>query len=355
MALAFAFALASALALAPADSAPTAPTPPALRVVAAGSAPFVAKTDGVAHGMSIAVWQAVASRAQLTYDLEVADSIDEALDGVASGRYDVAVGPISITYARARRVAFTQPYFQSTLSIVTTEANTSTWARVRPFFTRAVLVGVLALLAVLGLVGVLLWLTERRVNREQFPDRPVPGIGAGLWLALVTMTTVGYGDKAPQSGAGRFVAGLWMLVAMVTASSLTASFATALTLSQIGADAVATPDELRGQRVAVVQGAPAARFVRELGAQVVTVPHVDEGLEQLAADNVWAFVHDRVVLVDRMSSRVQRGDDDGLILTPAEYEPRGYGFAVAHGNPLLRPIDEAVLQLGESGVIDELR
>ena len=46
-----------------------------------------------------------------------------------------------------------------------------------------------------GGVGSLIWLAERRRNAEQFAE-PLAGIGSGMWFALVTLTTVGYGDKA---------------------------------------------------------------------------------------------------------------------------------------------------------------
>ncbi len=82
-------------------------------------------------------------------------------------------------------------------------------------------------------VGTLLWLAERRDNPEQFPATPVRGIGNGVWLALVTMTTVGYGDRVPITTAGRVMAGVWMVIALISASSLTAGIATALTLSQL--------------------------------------------------------------------------------------------------------------------------
>jgi voltage-gated potassium channel len=38
-----------------------------------------------------------------------------------------------------------------------------------------------------------------------------PNIGDGLWWAIQTVTTVGYGDRVPTSTAGRIVAALVML------------------------------------------------------------------------------------------------------------------------------------------------
>jgi voltage-gated potassium channel len=61
------------------------------------------------------------------------------------------------------------------------------------------------------------------VDREEFPD-----IGTGLWWALQTVTTVGYGDVTPANTVGRLVGALFMVeaiafVAMVTAA-ITSSF-----------------------------------------------------------------------------------------------------------------------------------
>lgn len=322
-----------------------------LEVVVAGSAPFVVVEGGKPEGIAIDLWEAVATRAEVPYRLEVAETIPKALEGLASGRYDAAIGPISITAQRAERVAFTQPYYESPLSIVSTAEGSRTWDRLRPFFTRAFGVGVGILLLVLGIVGVALWWTERKENPNQFSPDPVRGIGAGLWLALVTMTTVGYGDKAPVTPGGRFVAGLWMVVAMLTASSLTASIATALTLSQIGGEGIDAPEKLSGRKVAVVRDAPAAGFARQHGARVETVETVKEGLDRLAKGEVEALVHDRAVLAYELDGR-----DDGtkLVLTSGEYEVRGYGFAVTMGSSLVHRLDPAVLQVRESGMVREL-
>jgi voltage-gated potassium channel Kch len=61
------------------------------------------------------------------------------------------------------------------------------------------------------------------VDPEEFPD-----LGTGLWWALQTVTTVGYGDVTPANTAGRLVGAVFMLeaiafVAIVTAT-ITSSF-----------------------------------------------------------------------------------------------------------------------------------
>lgn len=322
-----------------------------LVVAVAGSPPFVVTDDGAPQGVAVALWNAVAGRAGVPFRLEAAKTVPEALDGVASGRYDLAIGPISITAERAQRVAFTQPYYESPLSIVVDAEGSGAWSRLRPFFTKAFAVGVGLLLLVLAIVGVALWWTERKENTEQFPKDAVAGIAAGLWLALVTMTTVGYGDKAPVTAAGRVVAGIWMVIAMLTASSLTASIATALTLSQIGGEGIDAPEALSGHRVAVVGGAPAAAFARRHGARLERVDSVREGLERLAEGEVDAVVHDRAVLAHELDGR---DDDAQLVLNPGEYETRGYGFAVPIGSSLVHRLDPVVLQVRESGMVREL-
>ncbi|WP_020409341.1 potassium channel family protein [Hahella ganghwensis] len=55
-----------------------------------------------------------------------------------------------------------------------------------------------------------------------------PGISNpmdGIWWALVTMTTVGYGDIVPESTAGRLFASVLIVMGLGMISALTASFA----------------------------------------------------------------------------------------------------------------------------------
>jgi voltage-gated potassium channel len=62
-----------------------------------------------------------------------------------------------------------------------------------------------------------------------FTDKKTyPDIGDGLWWAVQTVTTVGYGDLVPTSTAGRLVAALVMVVGIgfltVVTAAITSTF-----------------------------------------------------------------------------------------------------------------------------------
>ncbi len=56
------------------------------------------------------------------------------------------------------------------------------------------------------------------VDRDSFPT-----LGSGLWWAVQTVTTVGYGDHVPVTRAGQFVAAFVMLLGIGFVTVITAS------------------------------------------------------------------------------------------------------------------------------------
>ncbi len=81
---------------------------------------------------------------------------------------------------------------------------------------------VLVLLLVVTVGGAALYMIELEPSG-------VHGFGDALWWALVTVTTVGYGDITPSSTSGRVVAVIVMLVGIAFTSLLTAQIAAYLT------------------------------------------------------------------------------------------------------------------------------
>ena len=68
------------------------------------------------------------------------------------------------------------------------------------------------------------------------PETVKGGISDGIWWAVVTATTVGYGDIAPQSGWGRMIAVGIMLAGLGLISTLAASITTFFVGREEGAE-----------------------------------------------------------------------------------------------------------------------
>ena len=83
-------------------------------------------------------------------------------------------------------------------------------------------ISALAAILVLG-GGSALWLAERGSA-----DGSVRSWGDAIWLALSTMTTVGYGDHVPTTTAGRMVAAAVMLAGVGIVGAVAAAVALAV-------------------------------------------------------------------------------------------------------------------------------
>lgn len=69
---------------------------------------------------------------------------------------------------------------------------------------------------------------------ELMVDSGINGFGNALWWAIVTVTTVGYGDVVPETSIGRMIAGALMLVG-VSAIPITTSLVVSVFITRIQA------------------------------------------------------------------------------------------------------------------------
>jgi voltage-gated potassium channel Kch len=99
----------------------------------------------------------------------------------------------------------------------------------RSFETGHILWLVVASITTLVVVfGVVMWV----VDRKDFPT-----VGNGLWWAVQTVTTVGYGDVVPTTTGGRFIATGLMIIGYASLSLLTGIVASLLVSRRTAAQA----------------------------------------------------------------------------------------------------------------------
>lgn len=334
-----------------AQEAEQPPDPAApLRVAVAGTAPFVINDKAQIQGISVEIWRDMAARAGWDYETKIYPSVPQALDALKNGGADVVVGPVSISSDRAQSFEFTQPYFQSSLSILAPEMKPTIWQRLSPFFSKAFFTALGILIFLLFVVGTLLWLAEGKREDSDFPAAPLPGIGNGMWYAIVTMTTVGYGDLAPKTALGRIVSASWMLISVVAATSLVAGIASTLSLSHNAVQTINTARDLSGHSVAILKDSPSQYFIKKYGATAYPVASLEGGYQALKEHKADAIVFDRPQLRYFLQNHRELKAEVSL----AQYQSQGYGFAFPKNSTFAHQASVQLLHLVESGRTEKI-
>lgn len=323
-----------------------------LTVGIGGTPPFLIRQGDSYEGMVLDLWKQIALANDYDYELILQTETQAALDAVAAGELDLLVGPFSITSERLQSVNFTRPFFVSSVGILLPQELPTLWSRVRPFFTAAALSSTGALLVCLFLVGNSMWLAERKQNPEQFSKDYLPGVGNGMWFALVTLTTVGYGDRAPVTPAGRFIASVWMLISLIAVSSLIGGLASAFTLalSQIPAGGITSPSDLEGTRMAVVSGSTGEVWAAEYQARLLTKPQLKQAVEAVLSGQADGVVFDRPALEYYLS----QNPDLDLRLADFTLNSENFGFVVPYNSSLTQQLDLTIVKFKENGTIDRI-
>jgi len=314
-----------------------------LKVGVAGSQPFVFPSSASNKGIAVEIWEDIAAKKEWNYTYQSFDNVETALNSLKKGQLDLVVGPISITSDRLQYMRFSQPYYNSSLAIVSRSDKLSLWQKIQPFFSLKLILAIVVFLFILAIVGTLLWLAERKNSPEQFPGKPLDGIGNGMWLAIVTMSTVGYGDKAPVTLWGRIITGTWIVVSIIFATSMVAGIASTLTISSLGTSTITNIEQLANKKAATIAGSPSDLFLKENKAKVISVNSMDEAFEKLKAKDVEAVVYDRPQLL----YYIKQNQSENLYISKAEYYKLGYGFAFPTGSSLVYLVNRSLLELSE--------
>ncbi|RAI83850.1 transporter substrate-binding domain-containing protein [Algoriphagus yeomjeoni] len=314
-----------------------------LLVGVAGSQPFVFANNVENKGIAMDIWEELATKKGWNYRYKYFDKVETALSGLSKEMVDIVVGPISITSSRLEYMRFSQPFYNSSLSIVSRSDELTLWQKVKPFFSFKLIIAVGLFLFILALVGTLLWLAERKNSPDQFPKDPVNGIGNGMWLAVVTMSTVGYGDKAPVTLAGRIITGTWIIISIIFATSMVAGIASTLTLNSLGDSTILNIEQLSNKKAATLAGSPSEAFLKENKAKTIASNTLQEAMEKLEENEVEAVVYDRPQLL----YYIKQNQGKNFYLAKAEYFKQGYGFAFPINSSLVYEVNRALLELSE--------
>ena len=324
-----------------------------LRVATQRLEPFVVYRNRRYTGFSIDLWDKIADEMGVKYELYGVNTIAKLLDEVKRGAADIAIAGIGITSKREQYLDFSYSFFESGLQIMVPEDHETPlgaiFAKVFSIlFSRGLAYGVGLFLIVLLIAAHIIWFLERRHN-PQFSRGYFNGIWQSIWWAVVTVTTVGYGDKTPKGNLGRLFGLIWILAGYFVFAYFTASVTTTIALKELRGE-INGPQDLFGKKVATVEKSSAADYLTDQGLTIVTVEDIEKACHLLETGKVDAVVYDAPVL---QHYELQKGKGK-LKVVGLIFMERSYGIALHVDSPYREEINVALLRLEESGIYKEI-
>lgn len=328
---------------------------PIFTVGVAGTPPFVEYNPKIDkyQGISIDLWESIAKEKGWNYNYKHYETTEGLLRATHKGMVNVGIGPNTITGIRYTQLEFTHPYYVTELAIMSPASGQSMTHKVKHFLSETFLYALVFLIGVLSLVGTIFWAVEARAN-DNIATGPL-GILNGMWWAIVTMTTVGYGDISPMTRAGRLVASVWMVLAMLTVTSMTAGIASALTLAGLDEGVIENLDELKGKRIATVRGTTGQALSERLTSRVLLRADCKVAAMDVLTDTADAVIFDKPSLEHFM----KKNPGLNLALVDAGVGVQSYGFVMPKKSLISRYLREAlndgIIRRVEDGRMDKIR
>ncbi|WP_231563207.1 transporter substrate-binding domain-containing protein [Salegentibacter sp. Hel_I_6] len=304
--------------------------------------PFVIEEDGEFTGLSIDAWELVNKEIDLEYEFKQYGSLAELLSGIENNEVDFSINPVTVTNSRMQRMEFSQPYFISHTAVAK-RSESQIFSYLGNLFSWNFISAILILLAVIFIFGFLVWIFERKKNAEEFGNGS-RGILQGFWWSAVTMTTVGYGDKSPRTTGGRVIALIWMFMAIIIISSLTAGIASSLTVQTMN-DEINSVQDLSKFEVASVKSSSAQELLDLYNIKHTAASNGMEGISMVENEETKLFVYDEPILRYEIN---RRGLENEIEIHPKTLKKDYYGYSFPKNSKLLDTINPVLIGVMKS-------
>lgn len=343
-----------AMHVAPVDAAAAPQTGASTdRAITAGvyvSPPFVESTGGRFSGMAIDLWQDIAARRGLRTTYRAYPTFAALIDAVASGEADVAVTNLTITQERAKRLSFTQPWYDAGLRIMVPDAHSAGFSGLIAGLRRSGhLLAYAWLLGIIVVATLAVTLFDRKFD-EEFPRGWRDGFAESFFYVM-SIATAGKATRKNLFGwVGRVWAAIWLACGVAVVAYITSSVTSVMTTVSL-TQQVNSIDDLAGRTVGVFAGSVAEDYARNRELRVVAYDGITDAVAALQADEIAAIVGDAPVLEHYAHSNT------GAAVTVVGnlFHPDKYGFAMRRDSALTHPVTLELLGLHESGRVKALR
>lgn len=320
------------------------------------SPPYVITDDPKnINGLSVHVWKMVAKEAGLDYRLKIFKDLPSLLKALKENRIDASIGVHVASSEKAEDLFFTQPYYLCFVGVMTRKEALTLWERVKPFLSIGFITAIISLSINLLFVGYLFWFFERKSNPQFQQASATRGLGMGMWLALSTLTTVGFGDIVPKTRGGRVICALWMIISLAMAATFTAGLSsvitTTFTTEYISSAKVETSSQLIGKKIIVLPGTNIDKLLISYGGNLIYQDNLHIAVKKLLDREVDAIVFDKLALMYYLQSH----SNQKLMISPISFHMNYLSFAFSPKRyNIFHKFNICLLRLRENRVLENV-
>lgn len=326
-----------------------------LQVATKQSSFFVYENNTHLQGLSVDLTKRISEK--LGYENKPCfvqrNTIDEIVEDVNTD-FDIGISAISMTSHREKTLDQSLPYYDAGLSIATLNSELSLWKKIWNSIVEisSVIISMLIFMIPANLIiGYGICYFEGRKN----PDFQGPGFKTilfkGVYWAITTTTTTGFGDFVPKTHKGKIFASIIMLLSPMIWSMYSGIVSSTMTVMSLE-EQIYTPNDLLTEKVAGVKGTTSQLYVEQKFAHGLMYDTIELAITALKKGEVKAIIYDQPTLRYHANNKLGEGK---IEVMDDVFKKEKYVILVSDNNPELKEkINRIILELIEEGYIDQL-
>jgi len=304
-------------------------------------------------GFSIDLWNKIAQNLNVETEWVYYDSTSALIEASKKGEVDAAISAVTITSAREEVIDFSSSMYELGLQVMVDASKSS--ASVLELMGKEIkkmmsLDTTLIFLLFLVVTMHLRWFVDKRdKTSDLFSKNYGTGIIDSFWWGITMLITW---ETPPSKGLARVIDLLWHIVGILAVSILTAIVTSALTAQAIGGS-IRSEKDLAGKFVAAVASDAPRKYVEKIGANVISVKTLNEGIALVRSGKVEALVHDGPRLV-YLANKINKAEKKKvLMVAPFSFNPQNYGIVFPSESKLKERTDRVLLKLREANGLEK--
>ena len=304
-------------------------------------------------GFSIDLWNKIAENLKVETQWVYYDTTSQLIEATQKREVDASISAITITSGREKEIDFSNSMFELGLQVMVDASKSS--ASVLELMGREIkkmmtTQSVLLFLLFLFVTMHLRWYIDSRDKHSKLFDKNYKsGIIDSFWWGITMLVTW---ETPPSKGVARVIDLTWHIVGIIAISILTAIVTSALTAQAIGGS-IRSEKDLAGRYVAAVATDAPRKYLEKIGANVVPVKRLDEGISLLREGKVEALVHDGPRLVYLTNQINKKAHKKVLFVSPFTFNPQNYGIVFPTQSALRERVDRILLRLREANGLEK--